>query len=396
MTPKRHPFSSMVRMLVVGLVPFWLAACGSSSNGGESGSGGKAGSGGSVGSGGAIGSGGQGTGGTGSGGQGSGGKGTGGSGSGGNGAGGNGTVQRDAGDEGSGGKGTGGRDAGGTLDIGAGGRGTGGAGTGGTSGGMDGGSSAGCPASATLKAGSTKKTIKVGSLDRTYTVYAPTSYTGKSSVPLVFDFHGMGSNGSQQKSLSGWDKLADKQGFIVVYGDGSGNSWNAGGCCPSASTDKIDDVGFVKAVITALATEACIDVKRVYASGCSNGGAMSFRLACDAADVVAAVAPVDFDTVATPCKPSRPITEIQFRATKDQMVDYKGAEPNFKNWGTLNQCTGSPAPLAGHSTCQAYPSCAQEAETILCTVTDGTHCGNYSTFQIPAVAWEVLQHHTLP
>lgn len=118
----------------------------------------------------------------------------------------------------------------------------------------------------------------------------------------------------------------------MVYPDGHGKSWNAGGCCPSATGDKVDDVGFVKAIISALAADACIDLDHVHASGCSNGGAMSFRLACDAADVIAAVAPVDFDTAATPCKPSRPITEIQFRATKDQKTRW---------WTTRARCRTS-------------------------------------------------------
>src|SRR5207344_1986813 len=87
-------------------------------------------------------------------------------------------------------------------------------------------------------------------------------------------------------------------------------------------------------IIKQLQADACIDSKRVYASGCSNGGGMSYKLACDAADIIAAVAPVDFDCITGPmdspscgmCNPVRPITEIQFRGTSDTAVPYNGGK----------------------------------------------------------------------
>ena len=66
------------------------------------------------------------------------------------------------------------------------------------------------------------------------------------------------------------------------FPNGVGNSWNIGRCCSTAQTQNVDDVGFVRAIIKQLQTDACIDPRRVYASGCSNGGGMSYKLACDA------------------------------------------------------------------------------------------------------------------
>jgi polyhydroxybutyrate depolymerase len=270
--------------------------------------------------------------------------------------------------------------------------------------GSAGGGSVTCPASVTIKAGDNNETIMVGGLSRTYLVHAPPGYTGKTPVPVLFDFHGLSGTGSQQKSLSRWDKLGDSEGFITVFPDGVDNAWNAGLCC--ANDTSIDDVAFVRAMIGALETDACIDPKRVYASGCSNGGGMSFKLACEAADVIAAVAPVDFDCVdgsgCGTCKPSRPITEVQFRGTSDQLVAYDGsgaflgAEKNFMLWGGLNMCTGSPAALSSNSACQTYPMCGADTETVLCTVQNGMHCGNYSSFMITQVAWGVLKDQSLP
>ena len=142
---------------------------------------------------------------------------------------------------------------------------------------------------------------------------------------------------------------------------------------------------------------------------------MAFKVACDAADVIAAVAPVDFDCVtgaaANPscgnCAPARPISEIQFRGTNDTAVPFNGgsgprgtvfpgAQSNFTSWGSINMCSGAPQPLPNHATCQAYPTCGAGVETALCTVQNGTHCGNYQSFGIVGIAWEMFQTKALP
>ena len=149
-----------------------------------------------------------------------------------------------------------------------------------------------------------------------------------------------------------------------------------------------------------LQSQGCIDSKRIHSTGCSNGGAMSYMLACNAADVIASVAPVDFDCVVGgrcgQCMPGRPITVVQFRATNDSAVPYSGAMPNFTTWGTINMCSGAATTLPNNSSCQTYPMCGGGEETILCTVQNGTHCGNYRSFMIPQVAWPILRAHPLP
>jgi polyhydroxybutyrate depolymerase len=291
----------------------------------------------------------------------------------------------------------------------------GGAGTGGAAGGAPGGGAAGksggsggggggespaagpCPTSS-IKAGDQTLMLTVDGNARSFLVHAPPAYDGQKRLPVVFDFHGLSGNSNQQKQLSGWAGHGDSEGFITVFPQGLGSTpgWNAGGCCNTIA----DDVAFVRAIIEELAGKACVDSKRIYSTGCSNGGAMSYILACQASDVIAAVAPVDFDCVVgngcSQCEPTRPITEIQFRGTDDQAVPYSGAEPNFENWGEINACTGDAAPLSSNSSCQAYPMCGSGEETILCTVQDGSHCGSYRSFMIPQVAWEVLQRHALP
>ena len=263
-------------------------------------------------------------------------------------------------------------------------------------------SSAPCPASATLRAGDATKMLTLGGVQRSFLVHAPPGYDGTRPVPVVLDFHGLGGNSNQQKNLSRWDDVADAEGFITVYPQGIDNAWNAGLCCSDGS----DDVAFVRAIVASLKQDACIDDKRVFSSGCSNGGGMSYKLACEAADIIAAVAPVDFDCVdgagCGDCSPARPISVVQFRGTNDQAVPYNGngpfvgAQANLATWGELNMCTGSPGPLQQSAGCETFPMCGAGAQTILCTVQGGTHCGSYGSFQIAQVAWKVLENQARP
>jgi len=275
----------------------------------------------------------------------------------------------------------------------------------------------GCPATATAAAGETTQTLTVGGQTRSYVLHVPPGYTGDERVPVVFDFHGLGGNGSQQRNLSGWADVADREGFIMVYPNGSSNAWNVGRCCPPAADQGVDDVAFVRAVVERLKSEACIDSRRIYASGCSNGGGMSYKLACEAADLIAGVAPVDFDCVVGEqnvpscggCNPARPITEVQFRATGDTLVnyfggpapipqgmDFPGAEQNFADWGEINQCTGEPTPLESNAACQTFPACAAGVQTTLCTRQGGSLCGNYQALDIANVAWAQFENAVLP
>src|SRR5262249_27734353 len=107
--------------------------------------------------------------------------------------------------------------------------------------------------------------------------------------------------------------------------------------------------------------------------------------------------------------PARPISEIQFRGTSDFAVPYDGgdtpvvaglmfpgAQQNFTAWGQLNMCTGTPTALADNSACQRCPTCAGGVETVLCTVQNGTHCGNYASFGIVDLAWQQMSKFSLP
>ena len=165
-------------------------------------------------------------------------------------------------------------------------------------------------------------------IQRDYILYIPEIYDGNTTVPLVLNFHGFGSSASQQMFYGDFRDIADTEGFLLVHPEGTtfiGNQfWNVG--FPGISST-IDDVGFTEALIDELATLYAIDLDRVYATGMSNGGFMSFLLACQLSEKIAAVASVTgsmtqdtFDD----CNAQRPTPVLQIHGTEDDVVLYNG------------------------------------------------------------------------
>ncbi len=273
-------------------------------------------------------------------------------------------------------------------------------GGGGTATGGAGGATISCTGR-TAAAGETNQTIQVGGTSRTYILHIPSSYNGKSPVPLVLDFHPLGGTGSGEKSLSGFAALSDSNGFIIAWPNGIDNAWNIGPCCTNSRT--VDDLGFAKGMVAAIEGSACIDPKHVYSTGFSMGGGMSHYLACNAADIFAAVTPSSFDLLVDseePCSPSRPISELSFRGTADTEVpynggpgpsgkiDFLGAVGTFMKWSMLDGCTGSPT-TSGME--QLYTQCSAGVEVGLYTIQGGGHAPG------PAdTAWAFLKSKSLP
>jgi polyhydroxybutyrate depolymerase len=163
-------------------------------------------------------------------------------------------------------------------------------------------------------------------IERDYILYVPEIYDGSTAAPLVLNFHGFGSSASQQMFYGDFRDIADTEGFLLVHPEGTtfiGNQfWNVG--FPGLSSN-IDDVGFTEALIDELATLYAIDLDRVYATGMSNGGFMSFLLACQLSEKIAAVASVTgsmtqdtFDD----CNAQHPTPVLQIHGTEDDVVLY--------------------------------------------------------------------------
>ncbi len=171
--------------------------------------------------------------------------------------------------------------------------------------------------------------ITVGALMRTYTLRLPSAYDGATPLPLVIAMHGGFGSGLQLEEQSLLSDKAELENFIVVYPDGvpsplSIRTWNAGGCCGYAMNNNIDDVGFIDALLDTLIAENAIDTLRIYATGMSNGGFMSYRLACELSERIAAIAPVSASMTIDVCAPARSMPVLGLHSYLDESVPYLG------------------------------------------------------------------------
>ena len=165
-------------------------------------------------------------------------------------------------------------------------------------------------------------------IDRQFFVYIGSGYNSNS--PVLFVLHGYTSRGLWIMNYSGFQSIADDNGFIVVYPQGTllpatgQTHWNVGGWTTSSSTD---DVGFIDSLIEFLDDEYSINQKQIYSTGMSNGGYMSYKLACDLSSKIAAVASVTgsmtFETFSS-CYPSNPTSVAQIHGMEDSVVSYYG------------------------------------------------------------------------
>ena len=184
-----------------------------------------------------------------------------------------------------------------------------------------------CLCSITIAQETLKESIVHDDLVRDYIVHIPGSYDNKVPIPLVLCFHGYGGTASGI-SYTNFNDVSDTANFIVVYPQGTllkrKSHWNVGGWTLDS---KIDDVSFISSLLDSLFERYNINQSRIYSTGMSNGGYMSFLLACQLSDRIAAIASVTGSM--TPqtynlCNPQRPIPVLQIHGTNDQKVPYKG------------------------------------------------------------------------
>jgi len=264
-----------------------------------------------------------------------------------------------------------------------------------------------CPTPA-LAAGDHDGSVQHEGRDRTYVLHVPRTYTGSEPVAVVFDFHGYGSGAGQMRA-SGFRELGEEHGFIGVYPDGVGGSWHVNGCCGQAAQANLDEVGAVRAILADVMKRVCVDRRRIYASGISQGGGMAHHVGCLAADVFAAVAPVSSDLRTEPCAPARPISELSFRGTADALSAYEGgpvgpagmqyqsigAQQTLERWRMIDQCTGTP--VTTQEVCETYEQCAAGVEVTLCSIPGGGHVlyTNPGNFDVARAAWTMFERQQL-
>ncbi len=164
--------------------------------------------------------------------------------------------------------------------------------------------------------------IDVNGTTREYILHAPANLAPKTLAPLVLVFHGGGGQARNMPRFTKFDEVADREGFFVAYPESFNKQWN-----DTRGLSPADDVAFIRILIERLARAYPIDPARVYATGISNGGFFSNRLACDLTDKIAAIASVaaTMPTTLSPvCKPSRPISVLYLEGDEDPLVPIEG------------------------------------------------------------------------
>jgi len=284
--------------------------------------------------------------------------------------------------------------------------------------------SAGC--SGTSSAASATLNLTFGGVARTYDLHLP-SGSPQGPRPLVVNLHPYTGTSGGQAQLTGMNTLADSEGFLIAYpqGLGSPTDWNAGACCSAASEGDRDDVGFLDAVIDDVAAKSCVDLARVYAIGFSNGGMMTYRLACQdsarfaATASVSGSATVPLDT----CEPTHPMPLLHVHGTADPLVPYDGGAgglpisgrptPVFPSvadeiatFRMRDSCPSASTVYFNQSDahCDHWGPCKDGSEVIQCTIAGGGHSwpggagafSETSALDTTQQIWTFLKRHSLP
>ena len=252
-------------------------------------------------------------------------------------------------------------------------------------------------------------------VDRPYEVFVPSGYSPAAAAPLVISLHGYGASGAIQELYFKLQPQAEARGFLYVHPDGTKNQldwafWNAtDGCCDS--TQSIDDSSYINFIIDQVSADYNVDPARTYLVGYSNGGFMSYRMACDHADQVAAIvslAGATFDD-ASNCTPSEPVSVLQIHGTSDETIDYEGggtpvgpypsAETTVAQWSTYNGCTPITTEAVGaidlvsvldgdETTKQAFTGCPADGNVELWTMDGGSHVPSLTeNFAVDIIDW---------
>lgn len=239
-----------------------------------------------------------------------------------------------------------------------------------------------------------------GQRQRSYRLFVPPGYDGRTRLPLVLDLHGSGGNAAGQARNSGFESLAGSERFIVATLEAENARWNV----PVAS-GRPDDVAYVADVITQVSARVCTDETRIYATGFSGGARMTSLLGCRLGSRLAAIAPVSGLRTPAECS-GRSVPVLTFHGLADPQNPYDGHAPGrgaewsesvpeaLAGWAQRNGCTGSailddpPGPL---STLR-YDGCAG-GEVRLIRIDGLGHRWTRDEIDTTRVMWEFFQHH---
>lgn len=188
----------------------------------------------------------------------------------------------------------------------------------------------------------TEQTLSFDGVERTYLLTVPQSYSGEVSVPLLLNLHALQGSAEGQLATSEFEPLAEREGFLLVTPQAVGGVWTVTGF---PMDNGADDLGFITALVDELSSSWSVDADRIYATGMSQGGFLSFDLVCGAGPALAAIAPVAgvmTPNMAATCAPARRTPVLQTHGTADSLVDYEASQAVVQWWVTFNGASGTP------------------------------------------------------
>jgi polyhydroxybutyrate depolymerase len=256
--------------------------------------------------------------------------------------------------------------------------------------------------------------------DRPVKLEVPASYDSKVATPLLLLLHGYGASGAVQAFYLGYQQYVDTGGFLFAAPDGTTNAdgkkfWNASDACCDFEKTGVDDVAYITSLIDDISATYNVDSKRIYLIGHSNGGFMSYRMACEKSDRIAAIislAGASFKD-ATDCKPSAKVSILQIHGDEDNVilfagginsgVPYPGAEESVEQWAAANSCqttretSGSwdlvPALSGAETEGMTSEGCPAGVDVDLWRIKGGGHVPFFSA-EFAAQTWKWLASHS--
>lgn len=268
-----------------------------------------------------------------------------------------------------------------------------------------------------LGSGDHRFTLEHDGETREYEVHVPSSYT-KTPTPLVINFHGGGGTIQTAKDETQMNTKSNSAGFIVVYPQSleapdGGTRWNVGfdRATEPQKESSAEDVGFIRAMVAQLEEDFNIDSKRIYATGISNGGYMTYKVMCDLSDVIAAGAAVGTTLVTSNCNPSEPVSLLHIHGLEDKFVPFEGGtsdeslpevfqvgdelssvEESIDKFLSFNGCSSESSVTykEGTATCTTYADCLEGTEVVLCTVGNGGHTWPGGAYPIDKLWYRLL------
>jgi len=167
-----------------------------------------------------------------------------------------------------------------------------------------------------------------GMQPRTYQLIEPTSNNSITPIPLLLAFHSRTGNAQTILTDSQLGSYVDPMNFILIAINGSiqevSSSWNAGTCCSTSTDYQINDLLLTEKIIDSVKNRYNIDKTRIWAVGHSNGGMMSFHLACDLSEIITGIALVGGALMDDSCSPTKPVSIFQIHGNLDPTIPYNG------------------------------------------------------------------------